>query len=168
MSIIPLSQIADDRVEALLDEAFGADRYNRTAYKIRTGADVIDDLSIAYVEGDRLAGTLQCWPVSLVGDDATEHQLIMVGPVAVVPERQNQGIGIALMTEAMALHDARPEERQLPMVMIGDAPYYGRWDFSAASTQGWRVPGPVERDRLLLRWLSPADLPTDARLGPES
>jgi predicted N-acetyltransferase YhbS len=52
-------------------------------------------------------------------------------------------------------------------VVIGDAPYYGRFGFHAGLTEGWRLPGPFDPDRLLLRakdpeawrgpaWLAPA------------
>ena len=38
-----------------------------------------------------------------------------------------------------------------PMLLIGDAPYYGRFDFSAAPTAHWLLPGPIDRARLLAR-----------------
>ncbi len=168
MSIIPLSDIAPALVDDLLDRAFGPGRTNRTAYKIRDGADVIDALSFGWVEDGSLIGSLQCWPVSLSAPDGTDYRMIMVGPVAVVPNRQNQGIGIAMMDRTMAIHDAWPKSGHLPMMMIGDAPYYGRWNFAADNTQGWRVPGPVERDRLLVRKSRDMVLPLEGTLGPES
>ena len=38
-----------------------------------------------------------------------------------------------------------------PILLIGDAPFYGRFGFAAAATAGWQLPGPVDRARLLLR-----------------
>ena len=35
------------------------------------------------------------------------------------------------------------------MILLGDAPYYARFGFSAAKTGELSLPGPFERDRLL-------------------
>jgi predicted N-acetyltransferase YhbS len=141
IDIMPLSRIAPDAVEALLDDAFGADRKGRTAYKLRAGVSAIPDLSFAAIEGDVLLGTLQSWPVR-VGS----FGLTLVGPVAVSPKRQRSGIGRMLMA---ALDIAAGDE---PLMMIGDLEYYGRFfSFSADATRDWGVPGPVERHRLLAR-----------------
>ena len=35
------------------------------------------------------------------------------------------------------------------MLLVGDAPYYGRFGFSAEKTGDLWLPGPYERDRLL-------------------
>jgi predicted N-acetyltransferase YhbS len=87
----------------------------------------------------------------------------MVGPVAVLPERQGEGFGTALMLAMLgALDPAAP----LPQAMIGDEPYYGKFGFSAAHTGGWRLPGPWDPARLLARTDNPAVLPRDGMLGP--
>jgi predicted N-acetyltransferase YhbS len=156
MTIRPIPLAAADplAVEALLDAAFGPDRHTRTAYRIREGMAAIAALSFAVFEDGRLVGSLQSWPVAL-----DELPMILVGPVAVSPEAQRGGIGKALMT---ALLEAEPRD---PLVMIGDPEYYGRFfEFSADATQGWSVPGPVERHRLLSRF--DADLPIAGALGP--
>ena len=90
--------------------------------------------------------------------------MVMVGPVAVVPERQGEGYGQALM---LALIGALDQRAPLPLVMIGDAEYYGRFfGFTAAPTQQWQVPGPVDHKRLLVRCDNPAVLPREGALGP--
>ena len=141
IEIIPLSGVAPDRVEALLDAAFGADRKARTAYKLRAGAVAIPALSFAAMHGEALVGSLQSWPVRVAGQSVT-----LIGPVAVSPERQRSGIGQMLMERLItAAGDA-------PMMMIGDPEYYGRFfGFTTEATASWDVPGPVERHRLLAR-----------------
>ena len=149
-TLIPLAHVPDAAIEALLDSAFGPDRHGRTAYRVRHGMTWKPALSFAAVGEDKvLLGLIQCWPVMLAGDDGKQHNLIMVGPVAVHPDAQGRGLGSALMDKAMAAADAECPET--PMMMIGDYDYYRRWHFDAAATQDWRLDGPFERDRLLMR-----------------
>ena len=150
MHHLPLDRIDPAAVERLLDRAFGPDRHARTAYKVRGDARAVPELSFAAMDGDLLVGTVQCWPVALLGDDGVAHSLVMVGPVAVDPARQRDGIGRALMTGALAAAAASGADRAL--TLIGDPEYYGRFfGFTADRTARWRLPGPVEPRRLLAR-----------------
>ncbi len=146
--IVPLSEIDEAAVESLLDRAFGTDRHGRTAYRLRAGTRWIPALSFAAVDADgALVGTIQSWPVRL--DD---EALVMVGPVAVQPERQKGGTGRALMDAMLAAADASTLPGADALMMIGNPEYYGRfWGFAAHATAGWEIDGPVERRRLLAR-----------------
>ncbi|HKT84469.1 MAG TPA: N-acetyltransferase [Novosphingobium sp.] len=164
-TMIPLDNVDPALVEELLDRAFEPERHKRTAYKVREGADWLPALSFAALDAnDELVGTIQCWPVALTDPTGRAHPMIMVGPVAVLPERQNLGYGKALMAASMAGIDPRAP---LPLVMIGDPEYYGRfWGFSNEWTGGWELPGPFEKRRLLVRCGNPAVLPAQGTLGP--
>ncbi len=163
-TLIPLEGVDPELVEQLLDRAFGPERHTRTAYKVREGTDYLPALSFAALdEADMLVGTIQAWPVALTDPQGRPHPLIMVGPVAVVPERQGEGFGHMLM---LAFTDALDPQAPLPQVLIGDEPYYGRFGFSADHTSGWALPGPFDRDRLLVRAENPAILPREGMLGP--
>lgn len=162
LSFVPLDRADRGAVDALLDAAFGPDRRTRTAYRLREGMQPISELSLAANDGATLVGVLQCWPIQLRSDESVTP-LILVGPVAVAPDRQNQGIGRAMM-EAMLPHAAERE----PLVLIGDPEYYGRWfGFIADQTTNWDMPGPFERRRLLAR-AGTRDLPYRGMLGPRS
>jgi predicted N-acetyltransferase YhbS len=178
-TLIPLEAVDPLMIEAVLDRAFGADRQARTAYRIREGMVWLPGLSLAALDRDgMLVGTIQCWPVGLQTKQG-QVPLVMVGPVAVVPERQGEGFGSGLMS-AMIAEDARLAanggrssssseavgQQGLPQVLIGDAEYYGRWGFSAAFTGGWRCPGPYEQHRLLARGAALAAMPSEGMLGP--
>ena len=159
-----MSDIEPKAVEDLLDAAFGADRFGRTAYRIREGVDAIPQLSFALIDDGALFGTIQCWPVALTDPAGRAHPMIMVGPVAVLPEHQGMGYGQALMTASLS---ALSPDAPLPQVMIGDPEYYGRfWGFTNAYTGGWDLPGPFEQHRLLVRCANPAVLPKEGMLGP--
>lgn len=161
----PLSVVAPAEVEALLDAAFGPDRHRRTAYAVRGSGPAIDTLSIAAIEDGALVGSIQCWPVALRDEAGGEHPLIMVGPVAVAPDRQRDGIGRMLMTHA--LRAAHVESLDQAMMLIGDPDYYERFfGFTAAATRRWRLPGPVEAHRLLAKGTRVPDLA--GTLGPRA
>lgn len=150
---VPLSDVAPDQVEGLLDRAFGADRFGRTAYRVRAGTTPIASLSAAALtEEGALAGSIQAWPVELADDSGKRHPLIMIGPVAVEPALQQSGIGRALMRHLLHAAARSNEPGADALMLIGDPEYYGRFfGFSAERTGGWRLPGPVEARRLLAR-----------------
>jgi predicted N-acetyltransferase YhbS len=167
-TLIPLDQVDPTALEHVLDRAFGPDRHGRTAYAIRRGAEWLPALSFAAFDaGDSLVGTIQAWPVALTDPAGRAYPLIMVGPVAILPGRQGEGFGRALMTAQAGAIEAGREQgaRALPQVLIGDAPYYGRFGFTEAP-RGWICPGPWDPARLLVRGAEPATLPRQGMLGP--
>lgn len=158
---IPIEQVAPEAVERLLDRAFGTDRHQRTAYRLRQGTAAIPGLSRALLHGGTLAGTIQCWPVRFAGDDGRDMPLVLVGPVAVEPALQQGGLGRRLMLDMLAAADARG----VTTMLIGDPEYYGRFfGYDAAKTSGWRLPGPFEPRRLLAR--GPAIPDGEGIVGP--
>ena len=160
-----MSNIEPQAVEALLDAAFGTDRFGRTAYRIREGVDAVPSLSFAAVVDGVLIGTIQCWPVAHRAADGTATPLVMVGPVAVRPEVQRGGHGRMLMTHML---NAAETGADGALMMIGDPEYYGRFfGFDADATGEWELPGPFEKRRLLARAVNGHDLPAGAgMIGP--
>lgn len=146
---ICLATSADDpEIDALLDTGFGPARRNRTAYRLRDGAAILPALSFVARDGDALVGSLQCWPLQICGLDGPAMPLVLLGPVATVGDRQGEGVATRMVNAALAAADAAGAP---PFLLIGDAPFYGRFGFSAAPTGDWQLPGPVDRARLLLR-----------------
>lgn len=140
---------ADDRpeIEALLDAAFGPDRLQRTAQRLRDGSQPLAGLSLVARDDGRLEGSIQLWPIELVTDTAPEP-LILLGPVAVAADARKIGLGRRLIAASLAAADAAGHDA---VMLIGDLDYYGRFGFEARATGGWTLLGPVERERLLLR-----------------
>jgi predicted N-acetyltransferase YhbS len=168
-TIVPLADIDPALIEQLLDRAFEPARRQRTAYRIREGTDWLPGLSFAALDDeDYLAGTIQTWPIALTGaggdGQVRAHPMLMVGPVAVVPEMQGEGIGKALMVAMLGALDPRAA---LPQVMIGDPEYYERFfGFTAEPTRNWSLPGPYDPRRLLVRCDNMSMLPRVGVLGP--
>lgn len=137
--------------EALLDEAYGAERFAKASERLREGRLPADGLSLIATEQGRLVGTVRLWNVSAGPACAA----LLLGPLAVHPGHRNRGIGSRLMQRAIARarlagHGA--------IVLVGDAAYYGRFGFSAACTAGLWMPGSFERHRLLALALKPGAL----------
>jgi len=127
---------------ALLDEALGAARFIKTSERLRDGRLPADRLAFVACDGRKLVGTVRLWNVSA----GPGRPALLLGPLAVASHWRNQGIGSALMRHALATATARGHAAVL---LVGDAPYYARFGFSAEKTADLWLPGPYERDRLL-------------------
>jgi predicted N-acetyltransferase YhbS len=127
--------------ELLLDVCFGENRNARTCQRLRDRRLPAEGLAFTAMHQGRLVGTVRLWHVRAGG-----RQTLVLGPLAVEPSCQTLGIGGALMRHAIA------EAKRLghgSIVLLGDAPYYERFGFSAAKVADISLPGPFERDRLL-------------------
>jgi adhesin HecA-like repeat protein len=127
--------------EALLDACFGANRHARTCQRLRDGRAPAEGLAFAAARNGLLVGTLRLWHVSAGGLPA-----LVLGPLAVDPKYRELGVGAALMNHALLAAGVRGHGA---VILLGDAPYYARFGFSALKTSELSLPGPFERDRLL-------------------
>ncbi len=138
--------VAPEAVADLLDLCFGPARLKRTAALLRNGAPRIETASFVAMDGEELVGSVECWELEWRHPQGT-RRMALLGPLVSHPSRRGEKIGIMLMDLALAELD----KLRLPVMLIGDEPYYGRWGFSAQHTGEWVLPGPVDRHRLLLR-----------------
>ena len=127
--------------EALLDACFGDNRHMRTCQRLRDGRAPAEGLALSAVRQGRVVGSVRLWHVSAGGIPA-----LMLGPLAVEASSRQLGVGAALMDHALAAAKARGHRA---VILLGDAPYYARFGFSAAKTGELALPGTFERDRLL-------------------
>ncbi|WP_305970932.1 MULTISPECIES: GNAT family N-acetyltransferase [unclassified Mameliella] len=135
-------ETADDwwEVEALYDLAFAPGRSALSSYRLREDVAPVAALCrVARDESGTLGGAIRYWPVR-VGD----HDALLLGPVAVHPIAQGEGLGAALIRDTVA----RAGELGLARVLlVGDAPYYGRFGFQRL--EGVEMPPPTNPDRVL-------------------
>ena len=156
--------------EALLDRAMGLKWKKKSSQKLRRGRRPSEGL--AFVARDAssgaIVGTVRLWDVSfaqeispLEGEMAAKQPegvraaALLLGPLAVDPSLKSAGIGKALMSHAIS------EARRLghrAILLVGDAPYYARFGFSAEKTGRLSMPGPYERHRFLALELVPGAL----------
>ena len=142
-----------DAVEHLLDLSFGSDRHSKTSYRLREGnARRSGPLACGARPGRGLAGTISFWPLA-IGE--TETPALLLGPLAVHPDRQKLGIGLKLMREGLAR--ARAQGHGL-VLLVGDEPYYAKVGFAKLPEGLISLPGPVDPDRFLYLELKPGAL----------
>jgi predicted N-acetyltransferase YhbS len=128
--------------EALLDAAFGAGRFGKAAERLREGRRPANGMAFVATEHGRVVGTVRLWHVTA----GRGRRALLLGPLAVAADIRNRGIGSALMRHALA--EARRQGCGA-VLLVGDAPFYGRFGFSAEKTAALWLPGPYERHRLL-------------------
>ncbi|MBM3533184.1 MAG: N-acetyltransferase [Alphaproteobacteria bacterium] len=134
-------------IEILLDHAFGANRQERTVYKLRLGAPLAA-LSLVARKRGSIVGSLRFWPVEIErGADA-----VLLGPLAVEPALRGQGIGKALV--AKGLTQAARSGYGLCLVS-GDPDYYRPFGFVPADPLGLALPGPVTPGHFQVKELVP-------------
>ncbi len=152
--VISLETAADvPQREALLDLAFGrAARFAKTSERLREGRKPADGLAFASHGADgRLIGTLRLWHVTA----GPARPALLLGPLAVHPWFRDRGLGKALMSTAIN------EAARLghgAILLVGDAPYYARFGFDVALTEGLWLPGSFDRARFLGLELRPGAL----------
>ena len=127
-------------VEALYDLCFAPGRTALSSYRLRDGVPKVAELCLVLRDGDgTLAAVIRYWPVRAAG-----QRTLLLGPVAVHPTRQGEGLGALLIYESLAEAARLGWERVL---LVGDAPYYRRFGFQKLDGVG--MPPPTNPDRVL-------------------
>ncbi|MEX5727124.1 putative N-acetyltransferase YhbS [Rhodovulum iodosum] len=133
-------------VEALYDLCFAPGREALSSYRLRDGVEPLAALCLtARDEAGILMAAIRFWPVRVGGAPA-----LLLGPIAVHPTHQGEGVGAFLMREALERAAGLGWARVL---LIGDAPYYGRFGFERLD--GVEMPPPTNPERVLGLALAP-------------
>ena len=145
-----LPETPDDgfEVEMLFDLAFAPGRAALSSYQLRQNVPPVAELStIVRDEYDSVVGAIRYWPVriGMAGDSA-----LLLGPVAIHPTRQGEGLGWLLMMET--LERAR-ELGWRRVILVGDQTYYRRFGFTREMAAALDFPKPVNLKRLLAKEL---------------
>lgn len=141
-------QSPDDHweVEMLYDTCFAPGREVLSSYRLREGILPVAGLShVARDDAGILAGAIRYWPVR-IGD----AEALLLGPVAVHPTRQGEGLGRALIEQSL---DHAPSKGWTRVMLVGDPPYYNRFGFTLLADV--IMPPPTNPDRVLGRELVP-------------
>lgn len=134
------AETADDAtaVEALVLAAFGPGRFAKTAERLRERAPAV--AGFVAREGRDLLGSVRLWSITVGGTPA-----LFLGPIAVASDNRRAGLGAELVQACLV----RAAEAGRGVLLVGDAPYFGRFGFVAAPDV--RLTGPVDSRRVLWR-----------------
>jgi predicted N-acetyltransferase YhbS len=136
------TEISDDwwEVEALYDLCFAPGREALSSYRLRDDVAPVDALCLLARDDDGILGAaIRYWPV-LIG----ARRVLLLGPVAVHPTRQGEGLGGFVMRESLERARELGWER---VMLVGDEPYYRRFGFQRL--HGVQMPPPTNPDRVL-------------------
>ncbi|TNC47885.1 N-acetyltransferase [Rubellimicrobium rubrum] len=139
-------ETADDwwEVEALLDLCFAPGREALSSYRLRDGVAPVAALCLVARDADgSLAGAIRNWPVRIDSPGGRRWALLL-GPVAVHPTHQGEGLGAALILRVL---DLAREGGWSRVMLVGDLPYYQRFGF--CRLHGVEMPPPTNPDRIL-------------------
>ncbi len=107
-------------------------------HKLRRSKAFVPELDyVAEVDG-RLVGNIMYARSKVVTPEATEHEVLTFGPLSVLPEFQNKGIGRALM---LATFEKARELGFTAIVIFGHPDYYPRLGFRQAGEFGLTTSG---------------------------
>lgn len=137
--------------EALLDLGYGGTRFTKVSQRLREGRLPAAGLALVACERGQVVGTVRLWDISA----GPALPALLLGPLTVHPDHRQRGIGSALIRHA--LNDARRLGHRA-VLLVGDAPYYGRFGFSSAKTAALWLPSRYEPSRFLAIELEPGAL----------
>ncbi len=125
-------------VRELNRRAFGQDQEGNIVDALMANGATL--LSLVATLNDRVVGHIMYSPVSIDG----KVRGAALGPMAVIPERQRQGIGSKLIEAG----NQKLKDAGCPfIIVVGHADYYPRFGFRPASEHGikceWDVPDDV-------------------------
>jgi predicted N-acetyltransferase YhbS len=146
-SICPAAAGNTPDISHLLEAAFGPGRFAKTAYRLREGRPPLARLTRLARCQDGICGSIEYWPVHIGTRPA-----LLLGPLAVHPKHQSQGIGQALLKAGQ--EGARAGGHEL-VFLVGDEAYYSRAGFAAVPRGRVTMPGPVDYARRLYAELKP-------------
>ena len=126
-------------VEALYDLCFAPGRTALSSYRLRDGVATVAALCLTLRDDDgTLAAVIRYWPCEVGGQD-----VLLLGPVAVHPTRQGEGLAGVLIHESLAEARRLGWER---VMLVGDLPYYGRFGFMRL--EAVKMPPPTNPERV--------------------
>ncbi len=140
-------------IREITEQAFGKPNEARIVDGVRASPEFIPELSLVAEGPGGVVGHVLFSPLRVEGDGPAE--LLALGPIAVRPECQRQGVGGQLiragLERAAALGYAA-------IVLIGHPTYYPRFGFTPARAFGLDFPGPIRDEVFMALPLRPGGL----------
>ena len=127
-------------IEALYDLCFAPGREALSSYRLREGVAPVSELCLVARDSDQiLGGAIRVWPVQV-----ETHKALLIGPIAVHPTRQGEGLGAIMIQNVLDKAGASGWSRAM---LVGDLPFYKRFGFFRLT--GVAMPPPTNPERVL-------------------
>ena len=141
-----LNETTDDNneVESLLNLVFTPQRNKLGSYYFRKNVSRVEFLcKVIKNDYGHIIGSIRYWPVYL---GKKKFSCLLLGPLAVHPICQGEGIGAKLILNTLDLAEKYGWER---VILVGDESYYSRFGFKKKLAKDLIFPKPVNQDRFL-------------------
>jgi len=119
-----------DAIRRVNELAFGRPEESYLVDRLRDNGRM--ELSLVAVRGEQIVGHILFFPLTIELPPAS-FSTLGLGPMAVLPEFQNQGIGSALVRAGL---EALRQGTQPGVIVLGHPEFYSRFGFVPASNFG--------------------------------
>ena len=102
-------------------------------HQMRTDDSFIPELDYVALDGDTIVGNIMHTKAKVRSDSGEEHEVLCMGPVAVLPSYQGKGVGSLLIKRTIAVAKAMG---YTGIVIYGDHHYYHRFGYKNAEVYG--------------------------------
>lgn len=130
-------------VEALFDLCFAPAREALSSYRLRDDVPPVAALCLLARDEGGVSGAIRYWPVRIGASEA-----LLLGPVAVHPTHQGEGLGGLLLRESL---EKAAKMGWARVMLVGDHAYYQRFGFERLDHV--QMPPPTDPNRVLGRAL---------------
>lgn len=121
---------------------------------MRNSSSFIHQLDLVAVDKGVVVGNVVCVKATIQGDNGKIHNVATLGPISVLPEYQNRGVGGKLIEKTQEI----AKEMGFPAILLmGDPDYYSKHGFISAEELGIRTSDNIYAVPLQVSILSPED-----------
>lgn len=143
-----------EAIKLINDLAFRQEQEGRLISALRLNERFKGELSLVCLQNGIAVGHILFFPLFIISGDRRVETLSL-GPMSVLPDYQNQGIGGALVKQGLA-DSGKLGFRSV--VVLGHPGYYPRFGFKKASEWGIRAPFDVPDEAMMAMELEKGSL----------
>ena len=131
-----------EAIRQVNDHAFGRPEEGRLVDNLRQLPEFDSRLSLIAEANGKIIGHALFCPIYIQGEDGEEYPCLSLGPIAVIPSHQNQGVGGMLIETG---HRAALDLDYTAVVLLGHPEYYPRFGYLPAEKwdlrNSWNIDG---------------------------
>lgn len=105
-------------------------------HTMRNSPGFVPGLDFVATAGGKIIGSVVSQKAFIAGDDGKRHDVLTLGPIAVLPAFQRKGVGRMLIDHART---AAAAQGHRAILLCGDPAYYSKVGFTAAERFGIRT-----------------------------